>query len=57
MDSFDIIIIGGGAAGMFAAAVLAEEASELDVLVLEKAKKPLGKVCISGGGRCNLRHA
>ncbi len=57
MDSFDIIIIGGGAAGMFAAAVLAEEASELDVLVLEKAEKPLGKVRISGGGRCNLTHA
>lgn len=57
MDSFDIIIIGGGAAGLFAAAVLAEEAPELDVLVLEKAAKPLGKVRISGGGRCNLTHA
>lgn len=57
MTSFDIIIIGGGAAGLFAAAVLAEEAPELDVLVLEKAAKPLGKVRISGGGRCNLTHA
>lgn len=50
------MIIGGGAAGMFAAAVLAEEAPELKVLVLEKASKPLGKVRISGGGRCNLTH-
>jgi len=57
MNSSDIIIIGGGAAGMFAAAVLAEEAPELSVLVLEKASKPLAKVRVSGGGRCNLTHA
>jgi len=41
---------------MFAAAVIAEEAPDLDVLVLEKAAKPLGKVRVSGGGRCNLTH-
>ena len=57
MDSYEIIIIGGGAAGLFAAAVLAEEAPERNVLVLEKAARPLGKVRISGGGRCNLTHA
>jgi predicted Rossmann fold flavoprotein len=56
MISQDIIIIGGGAAGMFAAAVLAEEAPELKVLVLEKGAKPLAKVRVSGGGRCNLTH-
>ena len=56
MISSDIIIIGGGAAGMFAAAVLAEEAPDLSVLVLEKASKPLAKVRVSGGGRCNLTH-
>lgn len=50
------MIVGGGAAGMFAAAMLAEEATELDVLVLEKASTPLGKVRVSGGGRCNLTH-
>ena len=56
MISSDVIIIGGGAAGMFAAAVLAEEAPELKVLVLEKGPKPLAKVRVSGGGRCNLTH-
>ena len=52
----DVIIIGGGAAGMFAAAILAEEAPELKVLVLEKGQRPLAKVRVSGGGRCNLTH-
>lgn len=56
MISADIIIIGGGAAGMFAAAVLAEESSGLKVLVLEKGPAPLAKVRVSGGGRCNLTH-
>ncbi|MEI7851604.1 MAG: NAD(P)/FAD-dependent oxidoreductase [Kiritimatiellales bacterium] len=56
MISSDVIIIGGGAAGMFAATVLAEEAPELKVLVLEKGAKPLAKVRVSGGGRCNLTH-
>jgi predicted Rossmann fold flavoprotein len=56
MISSDVIIIGGGAAGMFAAAVLAEAAPELNVLVLEKGSRPLAKVRVSGGGRCNLTH-
>ena len=41
---------------MFAAAILAEEAPELKVLVLEKGSRPLAKVRVSGGGRCNLTH-
>ena len=56
MISQDVIIIGGGAAGIFAAAVLAEEATGLKVLVLEKGPRPLAKVRVSGGGRCNLTH-
>jgi predicted Rossmann fold flavoprotein len=56
MISQDVIIIGGGAAGVFAAAVLAEEAPGLKVLVLEKGPRPLAKVRVSGGGRCNLTH-
>ena len=56
MNYFDVIIIGGGAAGMFAASVLTEEAPHLKALVLEKANRPLAKVRASGGGRCNLTH-
>ncbi len=52
-----ILIVGAGAAGMFAAAVVAETAPECDVLVLEKGPHPLDKVRRSGGGRCNLTHA
>ena len=54
---YDVIICGGGAAGMFAAAAIAEEAPALKVLVLEKGSVPLAKVRVSGGGRCNLTHA
>lgn len=52
----DIIIVGGGASGIFAAAVLAELSPEVSVLVFEKGSRPLEKVRISGGGRCNLTH-
>jgi len=56
MISAEIIIIGGGAAGMFAAAVCAEAAPDLKILILEKGPRPLAKVRISGGKRCNLTH-
>ena len=52
-----VIIIGGGAAGAFAAAILAEKAPDLEVTVLEKTDHLLSKVRISGGGRCNVTHA
>ena len=54
---WDVVIIGGGAAGFFAAIRAAELNPELRVLILEKASQPLGKVLISGGGRCNVTHA
>ncbi|MBT3194223.1 MAG: NAD(P)/FAD-dependent oxidoreductase [Verrucomicrobia bacterium] len=57
MISHDVIIVGAGAAGMFAAAVCAERAPGQSILVLERQSEPLGKVRISGGGRCNLTHA
>ena len=53
----DVIIIGGGAAGFFAAINLAESRKDLSVTILEKANKVLQKVRISGGGRCNVTHA
>lgn len=54
---WDVIIIGGGAAGFFAAIRAAEQNPKLRVLILEKASQTLGKVLISGGGRCNVTHA
>ena len=53
----DVIIIGGGAAGFFAAINIAEQNPKLTVAILEKAKEGLQKVKISGGGRCNVTHA
>ena len=51
----DLIVVGGGAAGFFAAITCAEN-SEKSVLILEKASQLLHKVKISGGGRCNVTH-
>lgn len=55
-SSRDVLIIGGGAAGYFAAIALAEQRSDLNITILEGSSKPLGKVRISGGGRCNVTH-
>lgn len=52
-----IAIIGGGAAGFFAAINIAEKNPNTRITIFEAAKKPLGKVFISGGGRCNLTHS
>ncbi len=54
---FDVIIIGGGAAGFFTAIHIAENAPHLKVAILEKGKSVLSKVKVSGGGRCNVTHA
>lgn len=51
-----LIVIGGGAAGMFAAVNTARLAPDLEVIVLEKSAKWLSKVRVSGGGRCNVTH-
>lgn len=53
----DVIIIGGGAAGFFAAINIAEQNPELSVAIFERGKEGLQKVKISGGGRCNVTHA
>ncbi|HET8858409.1 NAD(P)/FAD-dependent oxidoreductase [Marivirga sp.] len=49
-----IIIIGAGAAGIFAAINIASKNHDAKVVVLEKSSKLLSKVKISGGGRCNV---
>lgn len=50
-----IIVVGGGAAGFMAAITAAEAGAE--VTIVEKSREFLGKVRISGGGRCNVTHA
>ncbi|MCP9198873.1 NAD(P)/FAD-dependent oxidoreductase [Gramella sp. GC03-9] len=57
MDTYDIIIVGGGAAGFFTAINAAEIDPSLRILILERGKEVLSKVKISGGGRCNVTHA
>lgn len=49
--------MGGGAAGFFAAIELKRRRPAWRVLLLEAAARPLAKVRISGGGRCNVTHA
>ncbi len=52
-----IIIIGGGAAGFFAAITCAEQNTDTEIIILEKGNQVLQKVKVSGGGRCNVTHA
>jgi len=56
-EVIDCIVIGGGASGFFFAANYAEQNPDHSVSILEKSKKVLQKVKISGGGRCNVTHA
>ncbi|RDV39384.1 aminoacetone oxidase family FAD-binding enzyme [Bradymonadaceae bacterium TMQ3] len=57
---YDLIVIGGGAAGFYAAITCAEQSALYGatprVLILEKSSRVLDKVRISGGGRCNVTH-
>jgi predicted Rossmann fold flavoprotein len=51
-----IVVVGGGAAGFFGAIACARARPDAQVTILEGAARPLDKVRISGGGRCNLTH-
>ncbi len=51
-DTFDLIVIGSGAAGMMAAITAAKHGKR--VILLEKLSKPGAKLKATGGGRCNL---
>jgi predicted Rossmann fold flavoprotein len=53
----NVVVIGGGAAGFFAAIRAAEVDPNAKVTLLEKTDKLLAKVRISGGGRCNVTNA
>ncbi|MEZ4874270.1 MAG: NAD(P)/FAD-dependent oxidoreductase [Flavobacteriaceae bacterium] len=54
---FDILVIGGGAAGFFSAINCAEQTPTLRIAILERGNEVLSKVKVSGGGRCNVTHA
>ena len=56
-QNFDIIIVGGGAAGFFTAINIVEKNPKLKVAILERGNEVLTKVRVSGGGRCNVTHA
>lgn len=56
-NKFDTIIVGGGAAGIFAAINIGINNPDAKIVVLEKSTKLLSKVKVSGGGRCNVTHA
>jgi predicted Rossmann fold flavoprotein len=49
-----IAVIGGGAAGFFAAIAAKENHPKAHVIIYEKSQKVLSKVKVSGGGRCNV---
>ena len=53
----NIVVIGGGAAGFFAAVTCAEANPQAHVTLLERSGQLLSKVRISGGGRCNVTHS
>ena len=57
MQSETIAIIGGGAAGFFAALSAKKHFPNKRVIIFEKSSKVLSKVKISGGGRCNVTNA
>ena len=55
--TYDLLVVGGGAAGFFTAIQYAENHPGNTVVILEASSKLLSKVAISGGGRCNVTHA
>ena len=54
MSSTRLAIIGAGAAGCFCAANIAENTREFDITIFESSDKPMHKLSLTGGGRCNI---
>jgi predicted Rossmann fold flavoprotein len=57
MNTKEVIVLGGGAAGFFAAVNCALQHEHCRVTIVEKSSKLLSKVRVSGGGRCNITHS
>lgn len=55
--SHKVVVIGGGAAGFFAAIQCAQTNKQAEVILFEKSSRVLQKVSVSGGGRCNVTHS
>ncbi len=55
-DITDLVIIGGGAAGLMAAISAARAATQIRIIILDGAKKLGAKILVAGGGRCNVTH-
>lgn len=49
-----IAVIGGGAAGCFCAVEMKRRLPEADVTVYEAGRRPMAKLAVTGGGRCNI---
>lgn len=56
MDRADLVIVGGGAAGLAAAIAAGQRKGSRRVVVLDGAKSLGAKILVSGGGRCNVTH-
>lgn len=54
---YDVLVVGGGAAGFYAAIHIVETRPNTKIAILERGKEVLTKVKVSGGGRCNVTHA
>ncbi|MFD0965159.1 BaiN/RdsA family NAD(P)/FAD-dependent oxidoreductase [Pseudofulvibacter geojedonensis] len=54
---YNVVIVGGGAAGFFTAINIAKQRVDLKIAIFERGKDVLQKVKVSGGGRCNVTHA
>ena len=54
METVDVVVIGGGAAGLAAAIFCARHAPQLRVVVVDGQRRPGAKILVSGGGRCNV---
>ena len=53
-STIKVAIIGAGAAGCFCAANLSRMLPQCDITIFERARRPMAKLAITGGGRCNL---